>query len=778
VVFGLQKVQAIATTRKKLAFDTSQQAINHKGNSVKHVSKGTSALSSLGLAVLAGLFGGEAQAEDVVLEEVVVSETRISNTFITQPDASSPATVYQVDREAMRLFDTPGGTNPYTALAELPGVRVSTVDAYGLNNMQGGQKGMRVRGEVSTHGVAGTVEGLALNGPGPGPGYLFLFDKENITSFIFAQGAVSADRPGLFNTYGAIDTRLLWPRPEMQADITTSAGSFNFRRAFIRGDSGLLSSGTSLFVSTSKTSADKWRGEGQAPGNRDNIELGISQQLGDLNIKIAYANNEQAQHNYKALTYQQASNLNNYFYYDFGSNPRNADYYDYNRQDFHSQAIISELEYMFSPDTTLSVKPYYAKEDGYYLYAGSAPTQVLKWLIDHDTYGATAEFRTTLADTRIKLGYAWTSTEPPGPPTARKQYTVANGNLVFQQWALLSNVVERHEFSNVYLTGEQTLGKLSVQAGIRYAGETLPAIDAYKVNSTTGASWDVSTEAAIARATKDPTRSVSSRSFSNWLPQAGVSYQLDEVVQLRANLGRTIGAPSFDAFNQAPAGRIKTSQQYWDQIKPELATNLDIGARIQFDDFFLDPLIYFSRSQNKAVSVFSPNTNTVYSQNVGNTKGQGAQLAAGWQATNTLQFVSAMSYSASTFTENVQTNNGAVLAVDGRQLPDVPKVLANLGAVWRQDGFSVAPIVQYIGPRWATSNYNERIPGYFTTDLTLGYRQKDSWGKWEAALAILNAFDRKYISQISTSDVNTTANGAIYYPGAPRTVVLTLGLNF
>ena len=55
-------------------------------------------------------------------------------------------------------------------LADLPGVKITPVDAYGLNNMQGGQKGMRVRGEVSTHGVSGTVEGLALNGPGPGPG--------------------------------------------------------------------------------------------------------------------------------------------------------------------------------------------------------------------------------------------------------------------------------------------------------------------------------------------------------------------------------------------------------------------------------------------------------------------------------------------------------------------------------------------------------------------------------------------------------------------------------
>ena len=73
-----------------------------------------------------------------------------------------PRTLYQVGQETIRLFDTAGGTNPLTALAHQPGIKVATVDAYGLNNTRGGQKGIRVRGEVSTHGMLGTVDGVAL----------------------------------------------------------------------------------------------------------------------------------------------------------------------------------------------------------------------------------------------------------------------------------------------------------------------------------------------------------------------------------------------------------------------------------------------------------------------------------------------------------------------------------------------------------------------------------------------------------------------------------------
>lgn len=734
-------------------------------------------LRQLSLALSAALCAGLAGAAETVLDTVTVTANKPEDSLPGQPEASTPATVYQVTQETMRLFDTPGGTNPYTALAEIPGVKVTSADAFGLNNMQGGQKGLRVRGEISTHGVAGTLEGLALGGPGPGPGYLFLFDKENIARISFAQGAVAADQPGLYNTYGAINSELLWPRATPHAEISYSAGSNDFRRSFARLDSGEFTTGTAFFLSASDTSADKWRGEGDAPAGRKNFELGIQQTTGDLKVKVALAYNDQSQNNYKALTYAQAKDLASYNKYDYSTNPATSDYYDYNRQKFTNQAALAEIEYRFSPTTVLSIKPYYAEEKGNYLYASDA--QVLRWLIDHTTYGISNELRTTLADTRLKLGYSWMSTEPPGPPTTSKQYTVVGGQLVFQRWNQLSKVVDRYQFASTYLTAEHHFGELQVNGGVRYAYQKMPGIDAYNAALTTGASWDVSAEDAAARAVKDPTRSVASRDFANWLPQGGLSYKINEAVEVHANLGKNIGAPSFDAFKQpAPKGNFTTSQQYWDQLKPEISTSLDLGARFRFANGYIDPTLYFSRSDNKAISVFSSNTSSVYSQNVGKTQGSGFQLAAGWTPLRNLQLFSALSYSRSTFREDVQTASNTILPVNGKQLPDVPKWMGNVGAAWQYAGFTVAPVVQYIGSRWATSNYDQKISAYSTTDLTVAYGDKGNWGSWEVSLAALNLFDRQYIGQISTSEVNTASNGAIYYPGAPRTLVATLRLGF
>ena len=79
-------------------------------------------------------------------------------------------------------------------------------------------------------------------------------------------------------------------------------GSTHFQRVFARADSGQLASGTAFFISASDTCANKWRGDGQAPSNRDNLEFGLSQALGPLNPKLWYARNEQSQHTYQALT--------------------------------------------------------------------------------------------------------------------------------------------------------------------------------------------------------------------------------------------------------------------------------------------------------------------------------------------------------------------------------------------------------------------------------------------------------------------------------------------
>jgi iron complex outermembrane receptor protein len=45
------------------------------------------------------------------------------------------------------------------------------------------------------------------------------------------------------------------------------------------------------------------------------------------------------------------------------------------------------------------------------------------------------------------------------------------------------------------------------------------------------------------------------------------------------------------------------------------------------------------------------------------------------------------------------------------------------------------------------------------------------------SFSIQNIFDRQYVSQISPNDIDLSA-GAMYYSGAPRTVVGSLSMKF
>jgi iron complex outermembrane receptor protein len=629
-----------------------------------------------------------------------------------------------------------------------------------------------VRGEISMHGTSGTVDGVPLGGPGPGPGSLFLIDKENLAAVSVAQGAVAPDRGGLFTTFGALDAELLWPRAQAKREVSASVGGDNFHRLFARLDTGVTGTGTALFVSASDTSADKWRGYGKAPSGRDNAEVALAQSLGDLKVKLMFAQNDQDQNSYKALTYAQATHLDTYNTYDYSNNAKSSDGYQYNRQDFRNQALLAEIEYAITPKTSVLLKPYYAKEEGYYLFAGSTATQVQKWLIDHTIYGLTGELRTQFADTDVKLGYAWTSSEPPGPPTTRKAYLVNTGRLVFQQWTLLDKVVDRYEFENYYLTAQRRIDALTLQGGLRYAWEKLPSIDVYKTTGTNNASWDVSPDQALARATLDPTKSVDGSAHGYWLPQAGVSYEFSPAVEVHGSVGRNVGAPALSIFVSSQ------SQSTWDQIRPELSNDVDLGMRLRYGSAYVEPTLYYTRSHYKMVNVYDPTTKLVLPENVGNTEAKGLQLAAGWTPRDGLRVFGAYSYMRSYFVEDVHIANNAPLAVTGKQLPDVPRHMANIGVAWDVAGVTVAPVVQYVGSRWATTTYTQHLPGYATADVTVSHDHKMSWGTWQASLAVLNLFDRKYISQIVTQEVNTNDNGQIYYPGAPRTLVARLSVNF
>jgi len=691
-------------------------------------------------------------------------------------------TQFEVTPEGMALFAAPGGGSAYSAVSGLPSVEAQTVDAYGYANIAGGNKGLRVRGENATHGANGTVDGLPLTGMGPGPGYLWLFDQENIAGVTLHQGPVPPDAIDLFNTYGTLDSRLRWPSADAERRVVMSAGSEQFWRGYARLDSGEFAGGTRLFFSGSSASADKWRGPGEAPDHADNLTLAAERPFGDLTARLYFTRSDMAQHNYRPLNYEQASDLSTYRDYDYSADPAaRENYYDHNRQAFENSAIIAEFEYQVSPQTSVVVKPYYSQEEGYYLSA-VATGKVRKWLIDHDSSGVVTELRTRLAETDLVAGYWHYTMEPPGPPTAWKMYSADSaGHLTFSNWTMLAKVTEDHTFDSLYFTARHDFDALSLEGGVRYVQETLASIDFYNTSGV----GDLSYDAALAQSSGVVAdRSADGQEEELWLPYLAANYRLRPGLELKFSAGRTMGAAAFNAWNSfqgqyalfAAAG--VSAQDVLDKIKPEIADGVDLGLRMEFAHGYLEPTLYYAKFRDKGVSFYDPVVGTAYSQNVGEGHHVGAQLAAGWSWDRRVDLFGALSYNRAVFDKDVVTAGGALLKVEGEQLPDVPEWMANLGLKWQPtENYSVAPVVRFVGSRYADSAHREEVPSYTTVDLTLGYQRQLSFGALELKLAAINLLDREYIGQINASEVQST--GAYnYYPGAPRTLLGTVSVSF
>lgn len=727
--------------------------------------------------------------EAVPLPAVTVTADSVQDPSISK--ASGPATLFQVNNDGIDLWGGAGNVNTYRAISAMPSVNAQSPDGYGMANVPGGNKGLRVRGELATHGSTGDIDGIPVAGVNPGPGQQWLYDAENISSVSLAEGPVAPDRLSFFTTSGAINSNLRWPETARGTELAQSYGSFNFRRSFVRFDSGQFDSGSAVFVSGSHTSASKWRGPGDAPGSKDNYEAALSSQLGDhVNLKLYAAYNDMRQDNYRPLTYAQASNLGTYQYYDFSPTSsatasQAVNYYGYNRQSFEDWSLLSELTIKLAGDAKLVIKPFYQKENGYYL-DGQTSGKVREWLLDHDSYGLTADYLTKIKNANVKVGYWWSSMVPPGPPTAWKMYTpTAAGDLSgAATWAILAKVVDRHQFNSLYAVADQDYGRLQVQGGLRYVRETMPGLDFYNTTGVGNLSYD---QALAASSGVIAERSASSFSVGELLPFFAVAYDLTPTAKLKASLGRNYGAPSFDVwpvyqqnYSTFHASGI-TADQLWHNMKPETANAVDIGVRMTFAKAWIEPTIYYSSNHNKSVAYDPDGSGPLpsYSQNVADTRAWGAQATGNWSAAANMDVFGSLSWDNNVFSKDLPLNDGTSLAVSGLQLPDVPMWSANMGASWHQGAFTVSPVLRYTGSRYGDTQHTQSIPGFTTTDISLNYRHKTALGKLNATLTVANVFDKQYIGLINASYYQLMSSAtAIYYPGAPRSIVASVALDF
>jgi len=651
-------------------------------------------------------------------------------------------TVYSVDPKGIALMTGNGGANPLRAIGGLPSVDAPAIDPYGLANLPGSYKGLRIRGEVSQHGNSTSLfEGLPLSGIDPGPGATFMIDNENLSGVTLYQGPPPSNLNSYFTLPGVVDSRLRWGASKMGGEISQSVGSASFLRTFGRVDSGDILNGTTrVFVSGSWTDAHQWRGPGQAPQGKSGFSLGVDTKPSDaIEAKVFVARSSYNANTYAGLNYLQASNLAANRWYNFlpvssGSPAFAVNYFNYNLQNFDSWTAFSEVAVKFDNATKLVVKPYYFREDGYYL-DGMANGMVRKWQINHDSWGVVSEIDTRLLETSIKIGHWYGQQNLPGPPTGWQMFTPnALGGATNPQWAILAQQTSPHVNNAVYGQARRDFGPLHVQAGVRYMWERMAGIAEH---TSFGSPVDMSLATALTLSSGViPSRSVNGFTVGTFLPSGAVTYDVSNDLQLKVSGGVGYGGPGFDvwpAYQQNVAAFQKygiTADSLWRSIRPETSEMVDAGLRYAFaggyGSGYVEPIFYYARNHHKSVA-YDPGIGVAYSQNVGESESYGGQAIGHWSPVQNLDLFASVGYQHAAFVSDLPVLPGASMTtvllthVAGHQLPDVPYWLSTVGADLRIENYSFSPILRIVGGRAGDTTGLQPIPGYATLDLNFGY---------------------------------------------------------
>ncbi|MBC8026858.1 MAG: TonB-dependent receptor [Steroidobacteraceae bacterium] len=219
---------------------------------------------ALAQVALAQSTGTEAIEES--MSEVVVSATRVRQIGIVG-DQTAPKSRVSLTGEF--LESQTAGQSVFQSLNLIPGVTFTNNDPFGSS---GGN--LRIRGFDGSR-VSVTFDGVPLNDSGNYA--LFpnqMLDSELIDRVDVNLGTTDVDSPTASATGGTVAYRTKKPTDEFGVETVASVGSFSYRRAFLRVDTGEFGPwGTKAFVAGSFQNYDKFKGPGELEKKQVNASI-------------------------------------------------------------------------------------------------------------------------------------------------------------------------------------------------------------------------------------------------------------------------------------------------------------------------------------------------------------------------------------------------------------------------------------------------------------------------------------------------------------------------
>lgn len=771
---------------------------------------------------------GGARSSEVGIISISGDGDKLGTGLIVQED--SPKARSSVARSS--IDKVRATANPFQLIELLPGVHTFSHDASGLFS-----GGLTMRGFNSDQ-IGFTVNGAPLNDSG---NFSFFpqqyMDQENLCQVFLTQGSTDTDAPHVGASGGNLGIVTCDPRDERRVRVGQTIGEDSLRKTFLRADSGkLLDDRFTGFVSISKASVDKWKGEGQA--DRLHVDVGAKLSLGG-GSQLAFSGlyNNALNNNFKTLSKEQynAFGRNFDFLDSFSAHPtpvngtaqtevfanstgagpvtpQNNAYYGLSLNPVRNVLYTLKGNFQLRPDLRLDVEPYFwyvvatggtqqrvLREDSFFNPATGANNGKRDINGDGDTLDSVIVYSRALTEThrpgatvkldyqgdnhRLLLGYWFERARHRQTSPATR---VDNAGNPADPW-LVQNLILRPDES-LYQGRDQftlsTTNEIFVQDSINLLNDRLnltlgvrrPRLNRdFRNYANEGGGIDGFNAGKDYRV---------DQTFSATLPSFGLRYQLNSDSHMFFNVTKNFRAPINAVYQNLinSAGQLVVPD-----VKPETAINTDLGYRYQGADFTFSGALFNVDLRDRQAPLFDPVVNSVVAGNVGRVTMRGVELEAGTRPFGGWSAYASYSHTASRIADDLRNGAASVLPTAGKEFPNTPKNLFGASLQYASGPFYAQLQAKYTGRVYSTLTNDEDISGFTVVNLNLGYRLPDAWllKNQTVRVNVSNLFDRQYLSLSGGSGdaIVSNATGAnagvpLYYVGAPRFISLSYSLDF
>ena len=742
---------------------------------------------------------------------------------------SAPKAVSTITRSAI-VDAAPGGTY-VQMINSIPGVNASTDDFNGLSDGN-----YSIRGFTNDE-IGVTVNGAPINDTGNYRVYSTEYgDTENYGDITVLQGYPDVDTPVSGAAGGAIAWVTMEPRHTAGLDVTQTFGSNDYRRTFLRlntGDTGPVRS----WLSYSNNSGDLWRGAGEKDVTKVDAKSIWTIDSND-SISGSFQYNREMGNGYYSISKAAAQEDYNQSYDETLLTPTDTNYYKLHLNPFRSYLVSLDGEFKLTDNLHLSVVPYFQYGNG----GGGSGTTFTETTSTLNLY---KEANQDLNGDGIiggknnkALVYSISNTYTlrPGVIAKLNQDFGENNSLEYGVWWERP----RQEQSQAFTPVDPVTGDPSDQWGrtdlIRYPDGTVQkayneytttetrkafATDTWTPNDqwtfTAGASylwvkrqgfdyeWPGSVKKYSAQIGGD-----TGATYHDWSPTAGVTFQLNEQNQFYLGAGKTFRAPINGAI-QLNAIVATAPGAYGTPINnlvnlPETATTYDGGWRFYGGKFSANVDVYASILNNKQVSAYDENTGQTVYLSIPGLHMRGLTAEASYKITPDWTAYASYAYTQSIMQSDLNTDTinpgpntypsdlgDGIYNTKGKTFLNTP-----LNSGYVRLGYHHGPLwanldAKYRGAVWGDWSNTEKAGGYTTINLSAGWRFHDFSSWFHRPYIKVNAFnlaDRQaltYSSNITAFLASNPGkikdeNGTTLYASSPyysllegRTVMVTLG---